>query len=466
VGLSEADTRVKLIDPKLKVSGWKEDNISREVVVTYGTIVDSEGNRKPPRFADYVLYAGGMAVAIVEAKEEDEDHLKGMKQAKDYCRMWNCMFAYTTNGHKIEEFDFNTMKQSTIDEFPTPAEIYHRFIIGRFGKLSKDPFIAPFHRGKFLLRYYQDAAIKKILEGFLSGKKRILIAMATGSGKTKIAFQTVWKLYTAGNITKVLFITDRNFLLQNAVEEFEPFFRKDAADIIENQKTPKNRDILFSTYQSLFGMDSSNRPFEKYGPDYFDFIVIDECHRSGFGTWRAILDRYKKAVVLGMTATPKRADNIDTYMYFGEPVYQYSLGTGIDDGFLAPYKINKIYTNLDSRGGLSLKQVVEEGARVTVPDGTAVKEWYNITELWRSLILPDHTKTISDHLADLIYTYGPMEKTIVYCVTQNHAHMVAKILQNRFSHLGFPNYAVTIVAEESEATEDYNHFSSSCGYYS
>jgi len=232
----------------------------------------------------------------------------------------------------------------------------------------------------------------------------------------------------------------------------------DAADIIGDQKAPKNRDILFSTYQSLYGADAKNRPYERYDPDFFDLIIIDECHRSGFGTWRTIIDRFKKAVVLGMTATPKRADNIDTYQFFGEPVYEYSLGRGIEDGFLAPYKINKLYTTLDAQGGLSLKQAVEEGAIIHVPEGSAAKEWYKMSELWRSLVLPDHTETISNHLADLLYTYGPMEKTMVFCVTQEHARLVSKILQNRFSHLGYDNYAVTIVSEESEVTDDYIDF--------
>jgi type I restriction enzyme, R subunit len=458
LGLSESDTRAKLIDPKLRESGWDEGKIAREVQLTDGTIIDAEGTRKPPRFRDYILYHGGMAIAIVEAKEEDNSHLKGIKQAKEYCKMWNSMFAYSSNGHKIEEFDFTTLKQRTIERFPSPHELYTRFIVGRFGKLQNDPLTQTFHRGKHALRYYQDAAIKKILEAFLIGQKKILVAMATGSGKTKVAFQTVWKLYKARNVSKVLFITDRNFLIQNAIDEFEPFFREHAADVIENQRTSKNRDILFATYQSLYGVEATDRPYKRYEPDHFDFIVIDECHRSGFGTWRAILDYFRNATVLGMTATPKRADNIDTYQYFGPPVYEYSLGRGIDDGFLAPYKINKIYTNLDAQGGLSIKQAIEVGAKIHVPQGATLKEWYKISELWRSLILPDHTEAISNHLANILYTYGPMEKTMVFCVTQEHARLVAKILQNQFSHLGYDNYAVTIVSEEPEVSHDYNLF--------
>lgn len=283
MGLSESDTRVKLIDPKLRESEWDESKISREVLVTNGTIIDSQGNRKPPRFADYVLYHAGMAMAIVEAKEEAEDHLKGMKQARDYCKMWGSVFAYSTNGHKIEEFDYTTMKQKTLERFPTPTELYDRFIVGRFGRLRKDPLSQPFHKGEFALRYYQDAAIKKILEAYLQGQKKILITMATGSGKTKVAFQTAWKLYTTANVRKVLFVTDRNFLVSNAVREFEPFFQKDAAAVIENQVVPKTRDIIFANYQSLYGADPTDRPYRRYKPDYFDFIIIDECHRSGFG---------------------------------------------------------------------------------------------------------------------------------------------------------------------------------------
>jgi len=461
LGLSEADTRSKLIDPKLIKVGWVEDKIKREVPITDGKIIDSKGNRNPARFADYVLYQGGMTIAIVEAKDEDKDHLMGMPQAKDYCKMTNTMFAFSSNGHKIEEFDFTTNKQRTIESFPTPDELYKRLIEGRFGKLEHDPFTQTYHKGRFAPRYYQDVAIKKIVEAYLSGQKKILLTMATGTGKTKVAFQTVWKLYKAGNIQKVLFVTDRNFLVSNAVGEFDPFFNDVLADVWGGKDHSINKDIHISTYQTLYGGLEGNREYEKFDPDYFDLIIIDECHRSGFGTWQAILNRFQKATVLGMTATPKRADNIDTYEYFGEPVYTYSLGQGIDDGFLAPYKINKIYTNIDKDGGLSIKQATEAGARVHVPEGVDVKEWYRISELWRSLILPDQTNAICKHLAELLYTYGPMEKTMIFCVRQEHARMVAKNLQNSFSHLGYDNYAVTIVSEESGLDENYVNFQDS-----
>src|SRR5688500_17270447 len=193
--LSESDTRVKLIDPKLKKSGWEEDKIIREHLVTDGKIIDAKGNRNPGRFADYLLLHGGMIFAIVEAKDENKDHLLGLKQAKIYCKMLDVKFAYSTNGRKIEEFDYLTNKQRTIDEFPTPIELYDRLIEGRFGKLQHDPFSQSYHKGKFLPRYYQDAAIRKIFDAYLSGQRNILISMATGVGKTKVAFQTVWKLY-------------------------------------------------------------------------------------------------------------------------------------------------------------------------------------------------------------------------------------------------------------------------------
>ena len=458
MGLSETDTRSKLIDPKLEKANWDEDKIRREVPITDGKIIDAKGTRNPARFADYVLYRGGMMIAIVEAKDEDKDHLLGMKQAKDYCKMTDTMFAYTTNGHKIEEFDFTTNKQRTIEGFPKPEELYQRLVEGRFGKLEHDPFTQLYHKGRFEPRYYQDAAIRKIIEAFLSGQKNILITMATGSGKTKIAFQTVWKLYKAGNIKRALFVTDRNFLVSNAVGEFEPFFNEGVADVWGTKDASINKDIHIATYQTLYSGEEGEREFQKVDPDYFDFIIIDECHRSGFGSWNAILKRFKNATVLGMTATPKRKDNIDTYAYFGEPVYTYSFGRGIDDGFLAPYKINKIYTNIDKDGGLSVKQATEQGAKVHAPEGSEVKEWYRISELWRTLILPDRTEAIAKHLADLLYTYGPMEKTMVFCVTQEHARQMAKHLQNSFSHLGYENYAVTITSEETDIDQDYIDF--------
>ena len=456
---SEEDTKAKLIYPKLTESGWDEDRIRREVNVTDGTILDEKGNRDPPKEADYVLYHGGLAIAIVEAKKASIDHLQGMKQAKIYCKSHDCLFAYASNGKLIEEFDFTTKQQTTIDAFPTPYELEKRAIEGRHGKLTHNPFKQSTYTGKFNLRYYQDVAIKRILNAFLENKtNNFLVAMATGSGKTKVAFQTAWKLYQSKTIQKVLFITDRNFLISNAVDEFEPFFNLGVADIIGQKGFSIHNDIHFATYQSLYGTDPDNREFKKFDSDYFDFIIIDECHRSGFGTWKAILKRFGKAKVLGMTATPKRSDNIDTFKHFGEPIFEYSLSQGIEDGFLAPYRINKIFTNIDAQGGLSIKQAIKDGAKIHASDDATIKDWYNISELWRTLILPDRTEAIANHLADLLFTYGPMDKTMIFCITQSHARLVAKILQNKFAHLGYDNYAVTIVSEEKGIEEDYANF--------
>ena len=455
---SEEDTKAKLIYPKLQEAGWNEDFIRREINVTDGMILDEKGTRAPVQEADYVLSYGGLAIAIVEAKKLSEDHLVGMGQAKKYAKFYDCQFAFSTNGKKIEEFDFTTGQQKTIDVFPSPQELEKRAIEGKFGKLVNDPLKQPIHKGKFDLRYYQDVAIKRTINCFLENKtNKFLIAMATGTGKTKVAFQTAWKLYQSKSIQKILFITDRNFLVSNAIDEFEPFFNQDVADVIGDKGFSKNKDVHFSTYQSLFGTNPDNREFEKFEHDYFDLIIIDECHRSGFGTWHAILDRFSSAKVLGMTATPKRQDNIDTFEYFGNPIFEYSLGQGIEDGFLAPYRINKIYTNIDSQGGLDVKQAIKEGAKVFAPDDTEIKDWYKISTLWRTLILPDRTEAIVNHLADLLYTYGPEQKTIIFCVTQEHARNVTKHLQNHFSHLG-ENYAVTIISDEKDILNEYNDF--------
>ncbi len=275
MGLSESDTRSKLIDPRLKKSGWDESRIIREHPITDGKIIDSRGNRNSARFADYVLCHGGMFIAIVEAKDEDKDHLLGLKQAKDYCKMSEVKFAYSTNGHKIEEFDFTNNKQRTVDEFPTPGDLYQRLIEARFGKLESDPFTQSYHKGRFPPRYYQDAAIKNILEAYLSKRQNILITMATGTGKTKVAFQTAWKLYHAGNIRKLLFITDRNFLVSNAVGEFEPFFNDGVADVWGSKDASINKDVHITTYQTLYSGEEGEREFQKFSEDYFDFIIID-----------------------------------------------------------------------------------------------------------------------------------------------------------------------------------------------
>ncbi len=465
--LNEADTRAKLINPKLYEAGWEEDKIGRELPITEGRIIDDYGNRKGALKPDYILFLEkNFPIAVVEAKDVSHHRAAGLQQAKRYAQMLNVPFAYSTNGREIEEYDFITKKQTTLEKFPSPEELWERYSKWKFGRVvplekENNPLAYPFKivRGR-KPRYYQIAAVKRIIEAFLDGKKRILLTMATGTGKTEVAFWVVWKLYHTKKIRRVLYIADRTMLRDQAYNRFEPFGNK--RDMIIEGKTPTTRDIYFATYQTLYSEKDGKRLYRNYPPDFFDMVIIDECHRSGYGRWKEILDYFSGAVHFGMTATPRiktNNENIDTYAYFGKPVYVYSLGQGIEDGFLAPYKIHKIYMNVDKKGGIILGEVASEGAIIKVPEDVEPKEFYSVGEFEKRIILPDRTEAMTKKLAEILKTYGPLDKTIVFCVTKEHALDVVKILQNELAPevmstgIDADDYVVRIVDEEPNVKE-------------
>ena len=457
---NEADTRAKIIDPKIKQSGWTEDFISREFYFTDGKIflVGDEAKRKEPKKADYILYFNdALPLAVVEAKEEGKPAVSGMQQAKEYAERLDILFAYSTNGHQIEEFDFVLNTQKTIEAFPTRDELYQRYLTAKsLNNESVAPLATTYNKQTFNAnpRYYQQVAIRRALEAITKGQKRILLNLATGTGKTTIAFQIAWKLKQAKQIRRVLFLADRNVLRDQAFNTFEPF--GNARGYIEEGQAPTSRDIYFSIYQAMWSEKDGKRIFEQYPKNFFDLIIIDECHRSGFSTWNEILKHFSTATQLGMTATPKQDENINTYKYFGDPqkeyqaVYEYSMAQGIDDGFLANFLLHKVKLNID-KDGVKIEDAVKSGAKIEVPDEAEPNDFYKMEQFEKNIILPDRTEKMCEHLAGLIKTYGEMQKTIVFCVTMEHAGEVAKHLQNHFAHLGFPNYAVRIVSEETDS---------------
>lgn len=460
--LNEDDTRVKLVDPKLHESGWKEEMIVRGRHITPGRIVDDKGNRKKGTEIDYILHVSSIPVAVVEAEPESKSALSGMQQAKDDAKNYmDVLFAFSTNGHGIEEFDFTTNKQTTLDRYPTPNELWQRYLShklkGAVVRPELNPLEAPYYYSPGGKRpwYFQDAAIRRVMEEVMKGRKRLLLTMATGSGKTYVAFQIVWKLVKSGHFRRVLYLADRLFLRDQAYNEFSAF--GDARAIIEEGKAPKTRDIYFSIYQAMYSGVEGDRLYQQYPPDFFDLVIVDECHRSGYGTWKQILDYFSGAVQLGMTATPKRDDNIDTYAYFGESVYSYSMGKAIEDGFLAPFQIFRAFTNID-RDGLNIKDALYQGAQVYVPEEADLKELYTLEDFEREIVLPDRTAKICEHLANLLRTFGPKQRSMVFCVNMEHAAQVSKELQNRFADLGYSDYAVRIVSEEPEVKEIYERF--------
>lgn len=457
---NEADTRAKLIDPKIKQSGWTEDSISREYYFTDGKIVlvGDETKRKEPKKADYLLYYNdALPLAVVEAKEEGKPAVSGMQQAKEYAERLDILFAYSTNGHQIEEFDFVSNIQTTIETFPTQKELYQRYLNAK--SLSNEtvlPIATSYNKQTFNSnpRYYQQVAIRRSLEAISKGRKRILLNLATGTGKTNISFQIAWKLKQAKKIRRVLFLADRNVLRDQAFNTFEPF--GNARGYIEEGEAPTSRDIYFSIYQAMWSEKNGKRVFEQYPKDFFDLIIIDECHRSGFSTWNEILKHFSTAIQLGMTATPKQDENINTYKYFGDPqnefkaAYEYSMAEGIDDGFLANFLLHKVNLNTD-KDGIKIEDAIKAGAKIEIPEDAEPYDFYKMEQFEKDIILPDRTEKMCEHLAGLIRTFGEMQKTIVFCVTMEHAGEVAKHLQNHFAHLGFPNYAVRIVSEETDA---------------
>ena len=457
---NEADTRAKIIDPKIKQSGWTEDFIAREFYFTDGKIflVGDEAKRKEPKKADYILYYNdALPLAVVEAKEEGKPAVSGMQQAKEYAERLDILFAYSTNGHQIEEFDFVLNTQKTIEAFPTQDELYQRYLTAKsLNSESVAPLATTYNKQTFNAnpRYYQQVAIRRALEAITKGQKRILLNLATGTGKTTIAFQIAWKLKQAKQIRRVLFLADRNVLRDQAFNTFEPF--GNARGYIEEGQAPTARDIYFSIYQAMWSEKDGKRIFEQYPKNFFDLIIIDECHRSGFSTWNEILKHFSTATQLGMTATPKQDENINTYKYFGDPqkeyqaVYEYSMAQGIDDGFLANFLLHKVKLNID-KDGVKIEDAVKSGAKIEVPDEADPNDFYKMEQFEKNIILPDRTEKMCEHLAGLIKTYGEMQKTIVFCVTMEHAGEVAKHLQNHFAHLGFPNYAVRIVSEETDS---------------
>jgi type I restriction enzyme, R subunit len=453
--LGEADTRVKLIDPALKRAGWDEVRIRREVQVTQGRLylVGNDTHRRQPLWADYVLSWDGLPLAVLEAKDESHHVAAGLQQAKAYAGMLDVRFAYSSNGRGFVEFDFfeNIERVLDIKAFPTPQDLVSRLEKQGVLPATGDPVFYPYDTSMGLHpRYYQDVAVRRALLAIGQGRKRLLLALATGTGKTYIASQIAWKLYQTKRVQRVLFLADRVILRDQAFNGFA-FFAKPTGDprLAIDGDFSLHSELYFGMYQSLYAEREGTQLFRHVPPDFFDLVLIDECHRSGFGTWREILDYFKGAIQLGLTATPKRKDNVDTYAYFGEPVYSYSLGQGIQDGFLATYKVHRVSTNLSKSGGINVEDAVIAGAELLVPEGTEkVKDFYSITEFEQKISLPDWTAKICEHLAATLNAGDPMEKTIVFCVNMDHALSVRQHLQNHFAHLGHPDFAVRIVSEE------------------
>jgi type I restriction enzyme R subunit len=449
---TEADTCRKYVLPKLVEAGWDDEphSFTEQRTFTDGRIVVSGGKirRKKQKRADYLLrYTRDFPIAVVEAKADYKSPGDGMQQAKEYAEVLDLKFAYSTNGHGIIEFDFLSGQETELDRFPTPDELWRRLSESKgLTEAVRQRLLTPLYRltGK-TPRYYQEIAINRAVGAVLEGKRRILIT----------AFQICWKLWSSHwNRTgehwrpKILYLADRNILVDDPKDKmFIPF--GDARHKIQNGEAIKSREMYFSIYQAIAKDERRPGLYREYAPDFFDLVIVDECHRGSArdeSNWREILEYFEPAYQVGMTATPLREDNRDTYSYFGNPIYTYSLKQGIDDGFLAPYRVHRVITEYDAAGWRPSKGQLDRYGR-EVPD-----EEYHTGDFERVVALRARTEAIARHLTDFLTKNDRFGKTIVFCVDQEHANEMRRALNNLNADLvrEFPDYVCRVTSEEKE----------------
>ncbi|MDW8316150.1 MAG: DEAD/DEAH box helicase family protein [Rhodovarius sp.] len=460
---TEADTCRRHVVPALQAAGWDTapHSIAEQRTITDGRIVPVGRGfvRKPPKRVDFLLrYRRDFPLAVVEAKASYRRAADAVQQARQYAEMLGLKFAYATNGREIIEIDYFTGAETPRTGYPTPAELWTRYRTGAGldSDQAAERLLTPFNhsvgRGE---RYYQQTAINRIVEAILKGQRRILVTMATGTGKTTVAFQVCWKLWNsrwnrdgAHRRPKILYLADRNILVDQPKDGIFAAFG-DARCKIESGEVVMGREIYFAIYQALAEDASREGLFRAYPPDFFDLIIVDECHRGSArddSAWRVILDHFSPAFQLGMTATPLRDDNRDTYRYFGNPIYQYSLRQGIDDGFLAPYRVHRVITEWDAAGWRPSKGDLDRYGR-EIPD-----EEYRTQDFERVVALRARTQAIAKHLSAFLRKTDRYAKTIVFCVDQEHAAEMrqALVALNQDMVAQHPDYVCRVTADEGE----------------
>ena len=479
---NEADTRADLITPKLKQDGWGEveNSYIRNEVICPGRIMT--GNKRGAKvYSDYVLTYQGRKLAVVEAKKEDLSYTEGVRQAKDYATRLKCRIAYATNGREIYQIDMATGEESLVDDYMSPEELWD-YTFGDSGSTIEPGFASTWRKrfagipfdtksGSWTPRYYQENAINAALEVVAQGGNRILLTLATGTGKTAISFQIAWKLFNSrwslssqktpdegGRRPRILFLADRNILADQAFNDFGAFgenalARIDPSEIRKKGRVPKNASVFFTIFQTFMsGKDDEGNDapyFGEYPADFFDLIIIDECHRGGANdesSWRDVLDYFSPAIQLGLTATPKRNDNTDTYRYFGDPVYSYTLKEGVNDGFLTPFKVHPIVGTMD-------EYIYTPGDGVVVEGEPEPGRLYKEGDFNRSITIPEREEKRVQYWMDKI---NPKEKTIVFCATQAHAGTVRDYINQYAVKRGWTSnsdYCVRVTANDGKAGE-------------
>ena len=460
--MNEEETKLNYITPAIQAAGWgsvEGSYIRMEFPITKGRLIGS-GKRSKADSADYVLQYKGRNLAIIEAKRDDLDYGEGIGQAKSYAGRLHVRYTYSTNGKRIYAIDMDQGTEGDVDSYPSPDELWAMTFPTENNwrdKLLSIPFEDK--GGTWQPRYYQENAITKALEAIADNKTRILLTLATGTGKTAIAFQIAWKLFKSKWTTKkdglrtprILFLADRNILADQAFNAFSAFeeealIRITPKDIRKKGKVPTNGSVFFTIFQSFMSGEEGEFHYGQYPADFFDFIVIDECHRGGANdesNWRGIMDYFSPAVQLGLTATPRRDTNVDTYNYFGDPVYIYSLKEGVEDGFLTPFRVKQVSSDLDTykykEGDVILEGEVDR-------DKT-----YTESELNRSIVIEDREKLrVKQFMDDM----DQNDKSLVFCRTQRHASLIRNMI-NQYADSKSPNYCHRVTADDGAIGEQH-----------
>jgi len=456
--MNESDTRLHKIDPKLKAAGWgvtEGSRITTEYTFTRGKI--SQTQKGKPKRADYVLIYKGVKLAVVEAKSDELSYAEGVAQAKDYAKMLGIRFAYATNGNEIWEMDFYEHEQGFVESYPSPDELWQR-TYGQANewrdKLNEQPFYSD---GMKQPRYYQETAVRKVLEGIAKGERRILLTLATGTGKTFIAFQIAWKLFqTRWNLKKtgtrprILFLADRNVLANQAMRDFGGF-KSDAmvrikpGSVAKNGEVPTNGSIFFTIFQTFMCGPDDSPYFGQYPKDFFDLVIIDECHRGGAkdeSNWRSILEYFEPAVQLGLTATPRVDQNVNTYTYFKYHAYEYSLKQGIEDGFLTPFRHINMKSNID--------EYIYSPDDEVVSGDVKLGKVYTEEDFYHGNI--KIRQRDEARVKEFLDGMGETEKGIVFCATQAHAAEIRDMINAYRRKNG---YCERVTANDGEMGETF-----------
>lgn len=478
--LSEEDIKLRYITPSIIDKGWSVDNITMEtkVKLTDGKI-NLRGNlvsRGKAKYADYVLYYNrATPIAIVEAKDASHAVAHGLQQAKEYAQMMDVPFAFSSNGMGYQEYDFLTGKERnfSMDQFPTKEDLYARFISESNGGagLSDNQMKVidqPFCTGQdiFPPRYYQRNAVNRTVNSVAQGKKRLLLVMATGTGKTYTAFQIVYRLLKAGLVKKVLYLADRNVLVDQSIQQdFKPLDKTIHKVSYQKDRGPENTayEVYFALYQQLIGQGGKQQYKELFKPEFFDMVIVDECHRGSAkddSNWREILDYFDGAIQLGMTATPKETKYQSSITYFDEPIYTYSLKEGIEDGFLAPFKVVNITTNIGDEWRPTKGQKDINGNLIE-------DRIYNNTDYDYNIVIEDRIREVAHEITCYLKNTDRMAKTIVFCADEEHADRMRTALVNENSDMcrKNPDYVVRITGSDPYGQSKLDYFISVASKY-